>query len=136
MAIACGITSANLYYIQPLLADMGHVFAVSINQIGFTATLGQLGFAAGLLLIVPLGDKYNQRTLIINMLCLLVVALIAMASARTIVQLSIASFAVGLTNIIPELIIPFAVSLVPSNERGRTAGVSVSGYWLAFYWPV
>jgi predicted MFS family arabinose efflux permease len=127
MAIACGITSANLYYMQPLLANMGHKFAVSINQIGFAATLGQLGFAAGLLLIVPLGDKYNQRILIISMLCLLAVALTTMALAWTIVQLSIASFAVGLTTIIPELIIPFAVSLVPSNERGRTAGFLLSG---------
>jgi predicted MFS family arabinose efflux permease len=65
--------------------------------------------------------------LIISMLCLLAVALITMASARTIVQLSIASFAVGLTTIIPELIIPFAVSLVPPNERGRTAGTLLSG---------
>ncbi len=127
MAVACGLTAANLYYIQPLLADMGHSFAVSINQIGFTATLGQLGFAAGLLLIVPLGDKYNQRTLIISMLCLLAVALLTMAFAWTIVQLSIANFAVGLTTIIPELIIPFAVSLTPSNEQGRTAGTLLSG---------
>ena len=127
MAIACGLTAANLYYIQPLLADMGHNFAVSINQIGFTATLGQLGFAAGLLLIVPLGDKYNQHALIISMLCLLAAALLTMAFAWTIVQLSIASFAVGLTTIIPELIIPFAVSLTPSNEQGRIAGTLLSG---------
>ena len=123
MAITCGLTAANLYYMQPLLAAMGRNFAVSINQIGLTATLGQLGFACGLILIVPLGDKYNQRTLIVSMLCILAVALTAMACAWTIVLLSIASFAVGLTTIIPELIIPFAVSLAPSNERGRIAGL-------------
>ena len=127
MAVVCGLAAANLYYIQPLLADMGRNFAVSINQIGFVATLGQLGFAAGLLLIVPLGDKYNQRTLIVSMLCILAVALTTMACARTIVQLSIASFAVGLTTIIPQLIMPFAISLTPSNERGRIAGTLMSG---------
>jgi len=127
MAVSCGLTAANLYYMQPLLADMGRSFAVSINQIGFTATLGQLGFASGLILIVPLGDKYNQRTLIVSTLCILAVALTAMAFVQTIVLLSIASYAVGLTTVIPELIIPFAVSLAPSNERGRIAGTTLSG---------
>ena len=127
MAVACGLTVANLFYIQPLLADMAHNFAVSTNQIGFTAMLGQLGYAAGLLLIVPLGDKYNQRSLIVSMLCILAVALTTMACAQTIVQLSIASFAVGLTTIIPQLIILFAVSLTPSNKRGRIAGTLLSG---------
>src|ERR1051326_9160535 len=67
MSIACGFGAANLYYIQPLLAGMAHDFHVSASQIGTIATLGQVGYTLGLLLIVPLGDKLNQRTLIVTM---------------------------------------------------------------------
>src|SRR5581483_468285 len=64
LAIACCISVANLYYSQPILADIGRSFHMSVNEAGFIATLGQLGYASGLLFIVPLGDRYNRRTLI------------------------------------------------------------------------
>ncbi|HEY1247688.1 MAG TPA: MFS transporter [Nitrososphaera sp.] len=127
MAIACGIGIANLYYLQPLLAEIEHDLAVSVDQIGFVATLSQLGYAAGLLLIVPLGDGTNQRTLIITMLCAATVSLMAMALAQTIIFLAVASFAVGFTSIIPPLVIPFASKLAPSTVRGRTIGSIMSG---------
>ena len=127
MAIACGLSVANLYYIQPLLAAMQHSFAVSVDQIGFIATLGQLGYASGLLLIVPLGDKYNQRTLIVCMLCAVAAALIFMATASTISTLAIASYAIGITTIIPQLIVPFAASLARPHERGHIVGTVMSG---------
>jgi|GEM_PF-131189 len=127
MAIACGLSVANLVYMQPLLADLGHSFAVSVSQLGFIAMLSLLGFASGLILIVPLGDKYNQRTLIIGMLCVVAMALAMMALAPTIALLAIASYAVGLTSIIPELILPFVASLAQPNERGRIVGTVISG---------
>src|ERR1700739_2616077 len=64
LAIACALAGANLYYIQPLLADIAHSFAVSDSAVGIIATLTQLGYAAGLLLLVPLGDFINRRELI------------------------------------------------------------------------
>src|SRR5262245_41577880 len=62
LAFSCGLGIANLYYIQPLLADIARSFTLSIAQVGWIATLSQLGYAAGLVFIVPLGDKYKQRT--------------------------------------------------------------------------
>src|SRR6266496_6112201 len=67
LAIACCISVANLYYSQPILADIGRSFHMSVSEAGFIATLGQLGYASGLLFIVPLGDSYNRRTLIVCM---------------------------------------------------------------------
>src|SRR5690348_10196215 len=65
MAIACGIAVANNYYNQPLLADMGRTFGASARQMGFVVTLGQVGYAAGMLLFVPLGDLLERRRLIV-----------------------------------------------------------------------
>jgi len=127
MAAACGLSVANLIYAQSLLVTMAHSFATSADQIGFVLTLGLLGYAVGAILIVPLGDKYNQRSLIAIMLCVVAIALATMAAAPTVTLLVIASFCVGLTSILTELIIPFAARLVPSNERGRIVGTMASG---------
>jgi predicted MFS family arabinose efflux permease len=128
MATSCGLLAANLIYAQPLLATMGHSFAASVNQVGLIPMLGQLGYALGLILIVPLGEKYNQRSLIVLMLCAVVLALALMAAAPTVALLIIASCLVGFTSIIPELIIPFAARLAPSNERGRVVGIVLCGF--------
>ena len=66
MALACGLGAANLYYVQPLLALIAHNFAVSDSSVGFIATLSQMGYALGLLFIVPLGDSISRRTLILG----------------------------------------------------------------------
>lgn len=127
MAAACGLAVANSVYAQPLLASMGRSFAVSVDHVGFVATFSQLGYAIGLILIAPLGDKYNQRSLMVIILCALAIALITMATAPTVTLLVIASCAVGLTSILTELIIPFAAGLAPLKERGRIVGIMVSG---------
>ncbi|MFL5665158.1 MAG: MFS transporter, partial [Ktedonobacteraceae bacterium] len=99
LAIASALAVANLYYIQPLLADMGRSFAVSESAIGFVATLTQLGYAAGLLLIVPLGDVFDRRKLVMFTLLAVTISLVGMAVAPSILILAIASFAVGLTTV-------------------------------------
>ncbi len=130
MAIACGLSVGNLVYAQPLLADMGRSLAAPVNQIGLTATLGQLGYALGLIFIVPLGEKYSQRRLIVILLGAVTIALLEMAVAPTAALLIIGSGAVGLASVIPELIIPFAATLAPSKERGRIVGTLLCGLFI------
>ncbi len=127
MAFSCGLGIANLYYIQPLLADIGHTFKLSIEQVGFVATLSQLGYATGLVFIVPLGDKYRQRTLIVSLLGMAIVALLAFATARNVFVLALSSLVIGLASVVPPLIIPFASGLVSEDVRGRTIGAIMSG---------
>lgn len=64
MAVACGLSVANLYYVQPVLVDMGHELNVPNGQAGILSTMSQIGYAIGLLLIVPLGDALERRDLI------------------------------------------------------------------------
>ncbi|MEH2034115.1 MAG: MFS transporter, partial [Nostoc sp.] len=84
LAIACGLAVANVYYNQPLLADMGRSLNISVQQVGFIPTLTQTGYAVGLLLLVPLGDRMERRWLIVTMLGLLAGILVVEATAPNI----------------------------------------------------
>ncbi len=127
LSVACAMCAANLYYNQPLLADIGHTFSIAGSAVGFIATLSQLGYAAGLLFIVPLGDSFDRRNLITLTLVAVTLSLIAVALAPSIGFLAIVSFAVGVTTIAPQIIVPFAASLAHPEQRGRVVGTVMSG---------
>ena len=127
MAISCGLTVANLYYIQPLLADIAKTFNVSEISVGSAAMLTQVGYAVGMILILPLGDIKERRGLITLMLLFSVISLTSMFFSQNISMLMISSFAVGFTSIIPQLIIPLAAQLSNPEERGKIIGTVMSG---------
>src|SRR5262247_270800 len=95
LAFSTGCVVANIYYVQPLLADIAREFGLSIARIGAVAMLGQIGTGLGMLFFVPLGDKYERRSLISRMLMAESIALAVAASARSVAWLSLACFAVG-----------------------------------------
>lgn len=127
MALACGIGVANLYYNQPLLAQMGRSFHVGASQVGFISMLTQIGYAVGMLLFVPLGDRMERRQLIVTLIILNVGALAAVAVSPSLVWLIVASLAVGITTVVPQLIVPLAAGLAVPEERGRVVGSVMSG---------
>lgn len=127
MSIACGLTVANLYYIQPLLADIAKTFHVNQLSIGFAAMLTQIGYAIGMIFILPLGDIKEKRTLIVIMLLCSIISLMSMFFSPNIYILIISSFAVGFTSIIPQLIIPLTAQLANPQQRGQTIGTIMSG---------
>lgn len=127
MSIACGLTVANLYYIQPLLGDIAKTFHVDQLSIGFAAMLTQIGYAIGMIFILPLGDIKEKRNLIVIMLLFSVISLMIMFFSSNIYILTISSFAVGFTSIIPQLIIPLAAQLSNPQQRGQTIGTIMSG---------
>ncbi len=126
LSLACAMTAANLYYSQPLLASIAQSFSASERAVGFIATLTQLGFAFGLLFIVPLGDAFERRKLLSFVLLAVTVSLVATAFSPTLLFLALASFAVGVTTVVPHLIVPFAASLARPHERGRVVGTVMS----------
>ena len=130
MAITAGIAVANIYYNQPLLADMGRSFHASTQQIGFIPTPTQVGYAVGMLLFVPLGDLVERRRLIATMLAATVCTLVAAAVSPNIFCLAVASCAIGITTIVPQLILPFAAYLAKPKERGRVVGTVMSGLFI------
>jgi predicted MFS family arabinose efflux permease len=127
LAAGCGLSVANNYYAQPLLADMGRYFGVPDRRMGLVAMLSQVGYAVGLLLFVPLGDRLERRSFILIMLGAVTVALLGVAAAPGFAWLAAASLAVGVTTITPQLLVPFAAHLAGPSERGRVVGTVMSG---------
>jgi predicted MFS family arabinose efflux permease len=130
MALVAGMAAANLYYIQPLLPEVARSFSVSSGQIGLVATLIQIGYAGGLLFIVPLGDSYNRRSLIIGALLASMVALIAVAVSPDFIWLVVAGILLGITTIVAQLVTPYAASLAAPENRGRVLGTVLTGLFL------
>ena len=126
-AVACGLVVANLYYAQPMLNTIARDFRVSSGAVGLIVTLTQMGYALGLLFVVPLGDLLNRRWLVTIVLLGTTLALIAAAFAPTLAALAAISLAIGLTSVVAQVLIPFAANLARDEERGRVVGAVMSG---------
>lgn len=127
MAIASGATAANLVYNQPLLADIGRDFHASVQQVGLISMLTQIGYGVGMFLFVPLGDMVERRRLIVSMTMATGCALTAAAVSPGFIWLAVASLIVGITTIVPQLLVPFAAHLAGPQERGKVVGSVMSG---------
>ena len=127
LAFACGLVVANIYYVQPLVGLVSRTFGMPLSSAGLFVTVTQLGYAAGLVLVVPLGDIAENRRLILAMLGLLVVALIAIVLAPNAAVFLGASLFLGLAATSVQVMVPFAGHLAPAAVRGRVVGSVVSG---------
>jgi predicted MFS family arabinose efflux permease len=127
LAVACGAAVANLYYAQPLLGTIASGLGVSSGTTALLVTASQVGYAAGLVLIVPLGDLVNRRRLVSGMLVVTAVGLAGAALAPSLAGLAIALAVVGTTSVVAQILVPFASSLAGEDERGRVVGMVMSG---------
>ncbi len=127
MAVACGAAVANLYYAQPLLSTIAHDFSTSDGTAGLLVTASQVGYAAGLMLLVPLGDLLERRRLITGTLVITALALVATAAAPSFGLLAAALLIVGVTSVVAQILVPLASTLAGENERGRVVGKVMSG---------
>jgi len=127
MAVCTGLIVANIYYIQPLIVLIAHDFNIPPNIAGSATYLTQAGYAAGLLLFVPLGDMIERKKQILLTLSLAVIALMGAAIAPSFWLLQIACFMVGLGSIVPQLILPLSATLADPAQRGKVIGTVMSG---------
>ncbi|MCK0125601.1 MFS transporter [Gelidibacter sp. F2691] len=127
MSISAGLVVANLYYNQPLLVLIAHSFNVSESEVSQVALFTQLGYALGLLFIIPLGDKVSNHKILKFDFFLMVIALIAAGLSNSLVILVVSSFCIGFTSAIPQLFVPMAAQLSDEKGRGRAIGIVMSG---------
>ncbi|UKY53051.1 MFS transporter [Streptomyces inhibens] len=127
LAVASGMTVANLYYAQPLLSSLRGVFHISTATAGGLITLTQVGYVLGMLFLVPLGDRLEKRRLVTVLLTVTTLALVAAGLATSFPMLLIASLLSGGTSVVAQILVPFAANLAPDHARGRIVGRVMSG---------
>jgi predicted MFS family arabinose efflux permease len=129
-AVTTGTMVANLYYVQPLLAAVAASFGHSVTSAGYLVTFTQLGYALGLLLVVPLGDVLDRRRLLTGMLAVNIAGLLAAAASPSFTSFATASLLIGCTSSAAMVVIPYAASKAPEATRGRTIGQIMTGLLL------
>ena len=129
-AIATGQAVASNYLAQPLLDTISHELQVSSGVAGLIVTTAQAGYAAGLILLLPLGDLFERRRLITTLAVITAVGLAAAALAPSAGFFMAAAGVVGLTSVMAQILVPFAATLSPDAERGRVLGAVMSGLLL------
>lgn len=130
MAVATGITVASLYYVQPLLNTIATEFALSPSKAGTAVTAAQFSYGLGLLLLVPLGDLWEKRTLIVSMCLLCACGLLLCGFAPSFEWLLLGTFIAGLFAVSAQILVPFAATLASPEQRGRVIGTLMSGLLL------
>jgi len=130
MAIATGLAVASNYYPQPLLETIARAFSLSVNQAGFIVTIAQLGYACGLMFIVPLGDMFERRNLIVLMTLLSAAGLLITAMAPTLTIMLVGTALTGLFSVVAQILVPLAATLAEPERRGKVVGLIMSGLLL------
>ncbi|MFC7016162.1 MFS transporter [Streptomyces viridiviolaceus] len=127
LAVASGMTVANLYYAQPLLSSLSSVFGISTATAGTLITLTQVGYVLGMLFLVPLGDRLEKRNLVTVLLTVTTAASLVAGLATSFPMLLIASLISGATSVVAQILVPFAANLAADHARGRVVGRVMSG---------
>ncbi|WP_211466951.1 MFS transporter [Collimonas silvisoli] len=130
LAFACGLIAANLYYAQPLAGPIGSALGLSPGATGLIVTLTQVGYGAGLLFIVPLGDLLETRRLVLTLIGLVTLALLAAALSTHPLPFFAATLCIGLASVAVQVLVPYAAHLAPESVRGRVVGNVMSGLML------
>jgi len=127
LAFACGVGVANVYFPQAISPLVAAGLDVAPDAAAAVVTAAQVGYAAGIFLLVPLGDRLPHRPLIVTLIVLTALGLIGAGCAPALPVLVAASAVIGLTTVVPQIIIPMAAGLVAEERRGAVLGTLLSG---------
>lgn len=127
MAIGAGLVVANNYYNQPLLGVIAKELGESESATSKVAMFTQMGYAAGLLLIIPLGDMFRRKKIILIDFFFIILSLVVFALSKSLIVMLAASFCIGLTSVVPQIFVPIAAQLSRPEEKGRNVGIVMSG---------
>ena len=126
-AICSGLAIGNLYWAQPLLVQIMDGFGLPAANGGLLVTATQIGYAMGILFILPLGDFVRRKRMIALVMVLSVLALVSCAISPSFIILSLSLFSMGIVTISGQIILPLAGDLSREDERGHIVGIVSSG---------
>lgn len=127
MTLTCALIVGNLYYNQPLLGVLGRYFNVSETSASLIPTFTLIGYAFGILFLVPIGDMINARKLMqVTMFIAGGLAILLTLSPNLEIFLIISTL-LGFINIGQSVLIPFSANIAAPEERGKVVGLVLSG---------
>jgi predicted MFS family arabinose efflux permease len=127
LAVACGIVVANIYYAQPLVGLIGPAVGLGPRSASLIVSLTQIGYAAGLLFLVPLGDLVENRRLVVLTIAASIPFLLLAGLATSGPVMLAAAVLIGLTTVAVQMLVPLAAHLAADHQRGRVVGNVMSG---------
>jgi predicted MFS family arabinose efflux permease len=127
LGTACGLIVANLYYGQPLAGLIGAALHLPPASTGLVVTLPQVGYGLGLLMIVPLGDLFENRRLVLTLIAIEAACLVAISTLAQLAPFFAVEFVFGAVATAVQVLVPYVTYLVPEAERGRAVGRVISG---------
>lgn len=127
LAIAAGISVANIYYNQPLLSMISHDLGISEFKANLIAMITQVGYAIGLLFIIPLGDMFQRKRIILVSFSILILSLLTIGLSPNIYIILPASFLTGMCSVMPQIFVPIASQFSKPEMKGRNVGIVISG---------
>lgn len=130
LASACGLIVANLYYSQPLIGPISQDTGISASLFGLIVTMTQLGYAVGLLFLVPLSDLLENRRLAVTTLIVAILGLVATPLATNFYIFFASAILIGVGSVTAQILVPLAAHLAPEDERGKIVGNVMSGLLL------
>ena len=130
LGLACAVGVSTIYYNQPLLMEIGRTYGATAGRTGFVAVATQVGYALGLLGLVPLGDVLERRSLMMKMYGAVAVALLLVAVAPSLELLIAGSVLIGMLASVTHIALPIAPDLVSHEQRGRAIGTVMTGLLL------
>lgn len=127
MAVVAGLTVANMYYSQPLLEMIRGSLGVTMLEANMIAVVTQVGYACGLLFVIPSGDLYNRRHIAVICMSVAALMLLVIALSPSVYVIWAASFLLGVCSVIPQVLIPMAAQFSRPENKSRNMGILLSG---------
>ena len=127
LAVACSLIAANIYYAQPLIGPIAASLGLARQAAGLIVTMTQVGYGAGLVFIVPLGDLVENRKVVVVCVAMSAIALGSAALAGSPAAFLVSAFAIGLASAAVQIVVPLAAHLAPDAICGRVVGAVMSG---------
>ncbi len=118
---------ANIYYSQPLLEMIKLEFNISEVLVNGITMSAQIGYALGLFFIIPLGDMFNRRKIILINFSIITVSLLVIALSNNIYIILFASLIMGFSSVTPQIFIPLVSQYSTPENKGKNIGIVVSG---------
>lgn len=127
MAVVGGLTVANLYYNQPLLEEIRASLGISEVQANLITVMTQIGYALGLIFIVPMADIWSRRRIVMTNMSIAVVMALAIALAGNVAVVWAASIVLGACSVVPQIFVPMAGQFSRPEDKSKNMGIVLSG---------